>query len=855
MRDVVDGARDLERALAPGQRERAARARGAGVLGDEGRPVRSGQVVGDALRGEVVLQHVAHLDLGLQVAGLAQLVPRHGVEVEARGGGGVGVEERIGVVEDVAGRVAIDDRAHAGRVVQAQLAKLAHRDDLVVDRDVVVVQRRVVGLVRLQDDAQRERLRALGLEVRRRQLQLLQRDVAGVQHAGRRAGDGAAVRIGGRQGAVGAVDRIVQVADEARRGAGVSGLGGVRRPEALAERSAQRELARGRELEAGLGRHRPAVAVVVVGTRRGVELQRLQHRRHQLRVGRGDRLLALGERVDADALFAVDERRREQLVQLAMGEIEARAHPERAARQVGQVARSAHAREGQVVAGRRLGLRRDLRQHGRGVGAAHLVGVVVQRVLQRREVDVVVEAGPGGHAREAHRGIEVPGAERALELAHEAVGVRQRLLGQRSDVEEVVHQRRGGARGVAGVVGRHGQHERELAGKGRGRRGARAEVEQVDAAAVAARAHARGVGVVVDADLARLAAQHRRLDVGLPVVAQLLRVAGHDVEVGRRRLQRHVGVAVAALVGGGLRLRAAGVGVVGGAGPVDEVAGAAARAAGRAGNGARPRALREVDPAVGRPVGARQVRPLAQQDVVLVARLERDVGVLAVGVEAAPARGQASVRGGAVALAADARLGADRGAGDALLQNHVDHAGDGVRTVDRRRAVLEHLDTLDGAHRDRGDVDEVALAVVGHRVRRHAVAVDEHQRGTDREPAQGHAAAARGERAGRGLRQRAHVVGGDVVQHVGDAGVAGLLDVLGGQHLHRAGRLGVGAAHVRPRDGHLLRRGDRNRVLCPRLGAPAGKRRDDERGAPVDRMTQGSLHGSLLDLDSSWTWQ
>ena len=123
VRDVVDRARDLERALAPGERERAARARGAGVLGDERRAVRAGEVELARGRGQVVLQHVADLHLGLQVAGLVQVVLADHVEVEARRRRRVGVDERVGVVEDVLRRVAIDDRAERGRVVQAGLAR------------------------------------------------------------------------------------------------------------------------------------------------------------------------------------------------------------------------------------------------------------------------------------------------------------------------------------------------------------------------------------------------------------------------------------------------------------------------------------------------------------------------------------------------------------------------------------------------------------------------------------------------------------------------------------------------------------------------------------------------------------
>src|SRR5690606_30599976 len=53
------------------------------------------------------------------------------------------------------------------------------------------------------------------------------------------------------------------------------------------------------------------------------------------------------------------------------------------------------------------------------------------------------------------------------------------------------------------------------------------------------------------------------------------------------------------------------------------------------------------------------------------------------------------------------------------FQNEIDHAGDGVRTVDRRGATGDHFDALDRGGGNRVDVD-------GHRcIHRHgAIAID-----------------------------------------------------------------------------------------------------------------------------------
>jgi hypothetical protein len=65
----------------------------------------------------------------------------------------------------------------------------------------------------------------------------------------------------------------------------------------------------------------------------------------------------------------------------------------------------------------------------------------------------------------------------------------------------------------------------------------------------------------------------------------------------------------------------------------------------------------------------------------------------------------------------------------ALLEDDVDDAGDGVGAVDRGGAVLEDLDALHGAARDRVQVDEGILQVLREAVSRRAAAVEQDEGG------------------------------------------------------------------------------------------------------------------------------
>src|SRR5690606_23057804 len=135
-------------------------------------------------------------------------------------------------------------------------------------------------------------------------------------------------------------------------------------------------------------------------------------------------------------------------------------------------------------------------------------------------------------------------------------------------------------------------------------------------------------------------------------------------------------------------------------------------------------------------------------------------------------------------------------AGEVRAQDDVDHAGDGVRTVDGRGAVLEHVDALHRVQRDGAQVGEHLLAVVGQAIGGHAPAVQQDQGAAGAEAAQRDAGAAAGEAGAEGVGDGAGTGGGQRLQVFGDVVLAGAVDFLAGDDLHRRGRLGVGAGNV-----------------------------------------------------------
>ena len=193
-----------------------------------------------------------------------------------------------------------------------------------------------------------------------------------------------------------------------------------------------------------------------------------------------------------------------------------------------------------------------------------------------------------------------------------------------------------------------------------------------------------------------------------------------------------------------------------------------------------------------------------------------------------------------------------------LARDEVDHAADGIGTVDRRRAVLQHLDALDRAGRDVVQVDALVVARGGEVGQ--AAAVQQDQRGRYAQAAHVgavHAALARRAVRDAGAVRQRRRVGADVPDQFRRRRRAHLLDVLARDQLHGQRRLGVDALDRRAGDFHARHLGRVRRRLClrVRLLRHQAKGRDDARRE--DRRPQCSrkmlVHAMLpLGLLVSW---
>jgi hypothetical protein len=233
---------------------------------------------------------------------------------------------------------------------------------------------------------------------------------------------------------------------------------------------------------------------------------------------------------------------------------------------------------------------------------------------------------------------------------------------------------------------------------------------------------------------------------------------------------------------------------------------------------------------------------LARTQAVELLYVEHAEHVETVALQAARARADA---GGALACAALLGTGAGGGQVDArvvLARDEVDHAADRIGAVDGRRAVLEHLDALDGAGRD---VVQVDAGVVARRCEvGKAAAVQQDQRGRHADAAQVgavHAALARGAVGDAGAVRQRRRVGADVAHQLGGRGGAHLVHVFARDYLHRQGRLAVdaldrgtgdfhavhrGRVGLRLRQGRLRQRTEGRDDGCRQHGGPQGTRND-----------------------------
>ena len=129
-----------------------------------------------------------------------------------------------------------------------------------------------------------------------------------------------------------------------------------------------------------------------------------------------------------------------------------------------------------------------------------------------------------------------------------------------------------------------------------------------------------------------------------------------------------------------------------------------------------------------------------------------------------------------------------------LFQDHVEHAGDRIRAVDRGRAVLQILDALDSG---RGNAVEIenglrrAASAIGERIGDGPAAVDEREHAIRTEPAGIDRRRAGDEAAGGELGNAGGVIVGQALHELAERGIAFFLDRRGREGDDRRGRLVV----------------------------------------------------------------
>ncbi len=157
------------------------------------------------------------------------------------------------------------------------------------------------------------------------------------------------------------------------------------------------------------------------------------------------------------------------------------------------------------------------------------------------------------------------------------------------------------------------------------------------------------------------------------------------------------------------------------------------------------------------------------------------------------AEGDISVVARPIASLGDAVLAADFDAVEVVAQAEVHHAGDGVRTVNRRCAASDDVDAVDQERRDGVEIDDL------RRIEEHrATAIDQHQGAGRAEAAQvkGGDAAARVVRKGCGARNDLR----QSVEHLLDVDCSRKLEFLVLDNRDRRGSLKVTAHDTRTGD-------------------------------------------------------
>ena len=182
----------------------------------------------------------------------------------------------------------------------------------------------------------------------------------------------------------------------------------------------------------------------------------------------------------------------------------------------------------------------------------------------------------------------------------------------------------------------------------------------------------------------------------------------------------------------------------------------------------------------------------------------------------------------------------------ALAQLEVEHAGDGVRAVLRRRAVAQHLHAGDGDARQAADVHAVRPegAQAHHRAPMPPLAVHEHQRMVRIQPAQVRRTHERGP-VGNGIPrhvERRHQRVDDIQQ------IRGLhaLQVLGVERIHRHHRVGSRARLMPRANRHHHFLDGRRQVIRPRISGFLGScAKTDQPGRKPSPTEDAAAHRQL----------
>ena len=194
----------------------------------------------------------------------------------------------------------------------------------------------------------------------------------------------------------------------------------------------------------------------------------------------------------------------------------------------------------------------------------------------------------------------------------------------------------------------------------------------------------------------------------------------------------------------------------------------------------------------------------------------------------------------AVALAVLALVDVGFQAIEVLAGDDVDHAGHCVRAVDRRGAVLQHVDALD--HRGRDDRD----VLVTIRADAQALAIDQHQRALCAEVAQVDVLTTGflvgGQR--RGAAEVRATGGGDVLQDVADRAEALVLDIRTRDGQHRLGGFHVNLADARTGDRDAVQIGGASGFLSDGA-AGAGSAGDQREDDGVAQFVAVAVHWAL----------